>query len=166
MGPLMGATVILTGAASYVPLLSILSIVCYIAVPALAFVMLRRGFAEDNCRSTFSSLWLQGICTFFFGGLLMAVIVFAALRWIWPGYISDQMNLLLEILSQSSDPAAAEWIDVIERLKSTGNLPTPIQIVLELIYMVVFTGSLLSMLLSMVVRARRRPSQTPPPFEN
>ncbi|MCM1033189.1 MAG: DUF4199 domain-containing protein [Odoribacter sp.] len=164
MGPLMALAVILMGATAYVSWLAWSAIICFLAVPALATFMLSRGFAEDKRRSSFSALWLQGICTFFFGALLMALIVFCALRWIWPGFISDQICVLTEILSQSTDPDAAMWIKSIERMRETGNMPTPIQIALELIYFAVFTGSLLSMLLSMLIRLRR-PRVTPPSFK-
>lgn len=162
MGPLMGLALILMGASSYIPLIAIPAMVAFIAVPTLLYILLRRSYELDNGRSSFSALWLQGICAFFFGGLLMGVIIFVSLRWLWPGYVTDQINTLVEILEQSPDPNAQLWIKTIDTMRDSGNMPTPIQIVLELIYLVVFTGSLLSMLLSMVVRARRRP--TPPPF--
>ena len=49
---------------------------------------------------------------------------------------------------------------------SVWSLPAPIEVSLEMIYMAVFSGSLLSMVLALIVRARRprRDTPTPPPF--
>lgn len=164
MGPLMAVTVIMMGAAGYVPLLALPAVFGFIAVPITAYILLSRSFREDGGRSTFSALWLQGICGFFFGGLLMAVAVFVALRWVWPGYITDQMRLLAELLAQQPAAEAEQLSRLFEKSVAAGNVPAPIDMALELIYVVVFTGSLLSMLLALLIRARRRPE--PPKFEN
>lgn len=164
LGPVMAIAVLLSGATSYVAWLAIPAILAIAAVPATATVLLRRGYAEDNYRSTFSALWLEGICAFFFGGMLMGVVAFAAMRWIWPGYIMDQVNTLIDILSASLAEDNIRMAHNLRAMADNGELPAPIDLVLELIYIAVFTGSLLSMLLSLLIRSRRRP--TPPPYDN
>lgn len=164
MGPLMALVVILMGACGQVPILGIPALVCICVVPIVAYVMLSRGYREDNCQSTFSALCMQGISTFFFGGLLMAVAIYVSLRWIWPTYIADQMRFLSEILAQQPGPEAKQLTDMVDKLIVTGNVPTPIEVALEQLYIVVFTGSLLSLFLSLVIRSRRRP--TPPKYDN
>lgn len=163
MGPLMTVIALLVGATSYIPWLGLPSLAAMLAVPAVAYVMLWRGFKASDFKASFSALWLEGICAFFFGGMIMGALVFVALRWVWPGFIADQMRLLVDILSSSTDPSASDMADGLSKSLERGIVPAPIDIVLELIYIVVFTGSLLSMLLSLLVRARR-PSVTPPPF--
>lgn len=163
IGPLMALIVILMGACGQVPVLAIPVMIGICAVPCVAYLMLSRGYREDEYRSSFSALWLQGICTFFFGGLLMALAIYVALRWVWPTYIADQMRFLSQVLSQQSGPEAQQLADMVAQLVSTGNLPTPIDVALEQIYFVVFSGSLLSMLLSMIIRSRR--PVTPPNFD-
>ena len=164
-GPILAAAVILAGAVSYVPWLSLPALIAIAAVPTIMYITLRRGFREDGYRSTFSALWLQGICTFFFGSLLMGVAVYVSLRWIWPEFITDQMNILMQILNDSGDADAGQVAEAIDRMLQNGTLPTPIDIALELMYLAVFTGSLLSMLLAAIIRAGR-PRTTPPPFTN
>ncbi len=164
MGPLMAVVVILMGATGYVSLLGVPAIFGLMAVPCVAYIMLARSYREDDGRSTFSALWLQGICAFFFGGMLMAVAVFVALRWVWPGFITEQMRMMGELLAQQSGAEAEQLARVFRKSVESGNVPSPIDIALELIYVVVFTGSLLSMLLSLIIRSRRR--TTPPKFDN
>lgn len=164
MGPLMALVVILMGACGRVPVLGIPALVGICLVPIVAYVMLSRGYREDNCQSTFSALCMQGISTFFFGGLLMAVVIYVSLRWVWPTYIADQMRFLSEILAQQPGPEAKQLTDMVDKLIATGNVPTPIEVALEQLYIVVFTGSLLSLFLSLVIRSRRQP--TPPKYDN
>jgi len=54
----------------------------------------------------------------------------------------------------------------LQKAAEARSLPTPIEVSLEMIYMAVFSGSLLSMVLALIVRARRprRDTPTPPPF--
>lgn len=163
IGPLMTAVAVLVAATAYIPWLGLPSLALIVAVPAVAYVMLWRGFKESGFKASFSALWLQGICAFFFGGLIMGALVFIALRWVWPGFIADQMRLLADILASSTDSDAVDMATGLRKSMEHGNLPAPIDIVLELIYVAVFTGSLLSMFLSLLIRARR-PRITPPPF--
>lgn len=164
MGPLMALILMMGAASSYFPVLMLLSFAGMIAVPSLMYFMLARTWFRSNMTSTFSALWLQGICTFFFGGLIMGLLVFVALRWVWPSFIFDQLDMLNQILSSSTDPEARNWLRALDNARAEGMIPTPAEVVVELIYIVVFSGSLLSMILSAVVRMRRRP--TPPPFNN
>lgn len=164
MGPLMAFILVMGAASSYVPVLSLLSLLGMVAVPSVMYIMLARTWLRSNMSATFSALWLQGICTFFFGGLIMGLLVFVALRWVWPSFIFDQIDQLTEILGSSSDPEARDWLTAINTARAKGLIPSPAQVVVQLIYIVVFSGSLLSMILSAVVRMRRR--SVPPPFNN
>ncbi|MDE6287961.1 MAG: DUF4199 domain-containing protein [Muribaculaceae bacterium] len=165
MGPLMTAVAVLVAATAYLPWLGLPSLALILAVPAVTYVMLWHGYKESGYKASFSALWLQGICASFFGGLIMGALVFIALRWVWPGFIADQMRLLAEILSSSTDSDTVSMATAVNKSLEQGNLPAPIDIVLELIYVAVFTGSLLSMLLSLIIRSRR-PQVTPPPFND
>jgi len=165
MGPLLALTVLLIGASAYVPVLFFAAIAAMIAVPTFAYILLARSF-KARPFSTFSALWLQGICTFFFGSLIMAVASYVCMRWLYPTFIADQINAVVEIYGAIDDPDARSMASMLQKASETKSLPTPIEVSLEMIYMAVFSGSLLSMVLSLVVRSRGRRgnSPTPPPF--
>ena len=131
--------------------------------PAVAYMQLRRTMATQPSLATFSALWLQGICAFFFGGAIMAALCYAAMRWIWPGFIIDQVQTVIEIYGAVNDPEAQDIARTLQRLMDSHSLPSAIDIALELLYVAVFTGSLLSMLLSLIIRKTRR--LKPPQFK-
>lgn len=161
-GPVMALAVFLSGATGYEPWLAIPALIALGAVPVLEYFMLRASFRRDGCKTTFSALWLQGICGFFFGSLLMGAAVLAILRWGYPTYITDQMHILADMFAASPDESSIDYARAINHMIETGTGPTATDLALELMYLTVFLGSLLSMVLSALVRGRRRP--TPPPF--
>ncbi len=166
MAPLLAVVVSLFGAMPFVSWLFFPTMLLAATVPVLAYILLKRGYAEDMGKSTFSALWLHGICIFFFGSLLMAVFTFAMMRWAFPNYIIDMMRMCIDVLNAAKDAQASQLADVFEKAIKTGQIPQAIDIVIELIYLAVLTGSMLSMLLSLIIRSGRKPSPTPPPFNN
>ena len=165
MGPLLAAVVVLFGAMPFVAWLLIPTTLLAISVPALTFILLKRSYAEDNGKSSFSALWLHGICIFFFGGLLMAVAAYTAMRWVWPTYIVDMMQLCIETLKATPDAYAIEWGKTLGKAIELGKIPQAADVVVELIYFAVLTGSFLSMVLSMIIRSGRR-TTLPPSINN
>lgn len=161
MGPLMALTVVLIGASTYVAWVGIAGLLCALAVPVLAYWRLAVSYRESAAAMSFPALWLQGISMFFFGGLVMAVVAFVAMRWAVPGFIGHQIDMIVNIYSSSGDPTAIATAKTFEKLRSTGALPSPLDMALELLYIAVFSGSILSATYAWLIR-RRRP--TPPPF--
>ncbi len=166
MGPLLALTAVLMGATTYVPGLFFLAVAAMIAVPATAYVMLAKAYKARPAQSTFSALWLQGICMFFFGSLIMAVVAYICMRWLCPSFVSDQVSTVVAAYGSLDDPDAQAVASTLQKAADSHSLPTPIEISLELIYMAVFSGSLLLMVLSLAVRSRGRRNNgaTPPPF--
>lgn len=164
LGPLMAGTCLLLGLCAYHAWAVIPFAVLAFAVPAALYVMLGRAYREDRRASTLAALWLQGICGFFFGGLLMSLVVYAALRWAFPSFIYDQARMVVDLYGSMDNPDAREVARVMERAVRAHALPSPMEVALELLYFVVFTGSLLSVIFAAVIRRRGR--RTPPPFNS
>ncbi len=167
LAPLLIAVCLCMGASIYHPMLILPTLVFMIAVPTVIYITQLRTFVRRPGTSTLSALWLQGICMFFFGSLIMGVVAYASMRWIWPGFINDQVNAAIEIYGSFPDPDVQTLVKGIERARDTRSLPTPIDITLELMYLVVFTGSMLSLLSALIVRAiGRNSNRTQPPQYN
>lgn len=165
LGPLLTVVAIMMGATSYVPWLFLPTLLGMAVVPVVVYAMLGCSFRADGGKSTFSALWLQGICAFFFGSLIMGLMVYIAMRWVYPSYILDQMHMLADMFAARPDPDSQKWVTAINRSIAEGAVPTPITMAMELIYVSVFTGSLLSMIMALMIRSRRRGS-IPPPFKS
>lgn len=161
LGPLLSLAIVLVGVTVYRPWAFFPAVAAMVAVPVVTWLRLRRGHAEDSGRSTLSALWLQGICGFFFGGLIMALVAYAGMRWVCPSFIADQFRTVIDAYSSIDTPEATQLADTLRRAVEARALPTPIEVALETLYGVVFTGSILSVILAAIVR---RAHKTPPPF--
>lgn len=166
LAPVLAAACLCMGASVYYPMMFLPTMVLMAAVPVITYITQKRTFSRQFQSPTLSALWLQGICMFFFASLIMGLVVYGALRWMWPGFINDQVDLVVSVYGASADPDITTLVKGIERARDTHSLPSPIDVTLELMYMVVFTGSLLSLVSGLIVRATGRSSHSnkPPHF--
>ncbi len=163
LGPVLTVAALLVGATTYNAWMFLPALAATVAVPVVAYMQLRRTMATQASLATFSALWLQGICAFFFGGAIMAALCYAAMRWVWPGFIIDQVQTVIDVYGSVDDAEAQNVARTLQRLMDSHSLPSAIDIALELLYVAVFTGSLLSMLLALIIRKTRRIG--PPKFK-
>lgn len=147
----------------YSALAGVATLAMVIAVPFIIFFFLRRSYRADNCTSPFSALWLHGICIFFFGSLLMALTAYVYLRFINPAYITNIVDMAIEVYGSVDSPDAHEMVSLLQKAKDSHILPTAGGTAVQVIWAGVFSGSLLSMILSAIVRATTRPNLPPPP---
>ena len=159
LGPIMLLYIVLMGASLFAPMWALFSVACCVAVPVLAFFIIRGAFRRNPAFS-FSALWLTGICAFFFGALIMGAGVAAALRWWQPDFLHLVVNHLVEFYNKVPDSNAQIVADTLKKLADSNALPSPVDCALELIYAAVFTGSLVSMLFAAIVRRSGRNRQT------
>lgn len=163
LGPVLTVAALLAGATTYNAWMFLPALAAIAAVPAVAYTQLRHTMATQASLATFAALWLQGICAFFFGGAIMAALCYAAMRWVWPGFIIDQVQTVIDVYGSVNDPDAQNIARTLQSLMDSHSLPGAIDIALELLYVAVFTGSLLSMLLAVIIRKTRRIK--PPEFK-
>ncbi len=134
-------------------LAGMLGLVMAVCVPVTTYMLLRRAYRTDYGTTRFSELWMQGICTFFFGSLIMAVALYIFLEFIEPGYIYAVVGQAVETYRAVGSPEAVEFADMLQKLVDGKMLPSPIMVAVDMIWTVSFTGSVLSLLLSLIVRA-------------
>lgn len=139
-------------AARYAPAALAFPLLC-VAVPVAAWLMLRRSYRVDLGTSTFSALWMHGICIFFFGTLLMAALALVWLRWLEPGLIRESLTAAADTYAQIGTPEAARLAADVHTLLERGMLPRPVDVALALLWAGVASGSILSMALSAIIRA-------------
>lgn len=124
-----------------------------LAVPVLAWWMLRRAYRADGAGSTFSMLWMHGICIFFFGMLLMAGLALVWLRWLEPGLVHESMAQAADVYAQLPSPQAQAMAADVRTLIDHGMVPRAIDVALALLWAGVFSGSILSIILAAIIRA-------------
>ena len=61
---------------------------------------------------------------------------------------------MIELYSQAEFSRSREAIDILTRARDQNLIPKPIDIAVDMLWFIVFTGSLLSMLMALLARAR------------
>ena len=138
-----------------VPLLSMTALLMMAGVPVVTYVFLRRSYVADYGTTRFSALWMQGIVMFFCGSLILALVSFVFMQWIVPDYIVSTMRSVIELYSGSDLQQGREAAELLQTAMDSGMVPKPIQVSMELLWSGVFTGSILSIVVALIVQARK-----------
>lgn len=135
------------------PWCAIASLVLIIGVPVCIFIMLRRSYVADNGTTIFSSLWMEGIAIFFFGGLIASIVAMVYMRWIVPTFFEDRIDILIDTYnSMEGMPRAKEAAEMLQAARDQKLLPKPIELTVDMLWLIVFSGSILSMVMSWLVQ--------------
>lgn len=160
-GFLMGimlVVVFISGSLSFrYPLAATLSPILMIAgVPLLTYILLRRSYVKDNGLTLFSSLWMQGIVTFFCGTLILAIVMYGYMRWYNPEFMREMVGYMADFYdSMPENPKGHEVSQIFHTMLDEDLFPSAINVAIESIWLGVFSGSILSMLVAIAVRARK-----------
>ncbi|MDE6395709.1 MAG: DUF4199 domain-containing protein [Muribaculaceae bacterium] len=131
-----------------------LSLVLMCFTPYLAWRYVRKHWIARQIPSSFSAVWLTGICIFLFGAIILALGIYIILGLIFPGWIEAQTLVAAERLA--SAPETYEQSRTIMEILRQGLLPSPISVAVSMIWLVGFTGSLWSLIFAFIATRSRR----------
>jgi hypothetical protein len=140
-------------------MLGFLAFALTIAVPFVVYYMIKRDYLRYPNMRFFSALWMHGICTFFFGSVLLAAAMSVFLRFIEPTFIIDNLNNAISVYRSLGVAEANEMADAMQSLIDKHMVPSAISFAMTSIWSVVFSGSMLSLLLSLLVRTFNKTDQ-------
>lgn len=126
--------------------------VLFVGVPFYCFRRLRRSYVRSGGLLNISALWMQGIVMFACASLIAALAVYVYLRWVDPAYFHNLGDMLMEAASMQG---AAEQQQVQMMVDNVLSVVTPVNFVIELILMTIFSGSILSLLMAMIVPLKK-----------
>ncbi len=116
-----------------------------LCVPVVVYFVMRRYRYQVGEQCYFSQLWMMGILLFFFVSLINSLAQYVYFVYINPGYIKAQFLAAVEFMESfrpvMSDPSL---LDTIKEGLEKGNVPSPMSVVVERIWVNLFFGSLLS----------------------
>lgn len=133
------------------PLLLLAAIVMIAATPAIIYPMLRRYKTIMHGFAPFASLWLLGIMIFLFGSLICSAVTYLWMQYVMPTFIYDQVMAAIELYKTLPGNEAAEVVKVMESVVQHHALPSPIEVVVQMIMLTTFLGSLVSMALALII---------------
>lgn len=140
-----------------VSLLGLLSSAMMFGVPFIIYYFLRKTYVEERGFTIYAALWMQGIIAFAGGGLFLAVMVYCYIRWIDTDFIANQVSMLIDVYGSVDNPRTREMVDIMRQIQSQGAYPSARDVVTQMELAIVFTGSILSMLMALLVRLRGVP---------
>lgn len=132
-----------------------------VAAPAVVYPMLRRYRTSMRGYAPFASLWMLGILVFLFGSLICGMVTYVWLQYVMPMFIYDQVMMAIDLYKGIPGDDAAEVVRVMEAIVERHALPSPIEVVVQMIMLTTFLGSLVSMALASVLSLRRVPPRIP-----
>lgn len=144
-------------ASTSAPFAAIPAIAMMLGVPFLTYYFLRRTHCEAHGMTAFSALWMQGIVMFACGSLIFGLVSYLFLRWGDADFIRNVMVSAVEYYDSLPDPSGqyARMSDELEMMLRHKAIPTAATMTAAWMWLIVFSGSLLSMLVAAVARLRR-----------
>lgn len=137
--------------------LLLLAMAMIIATPAVIYPMMRRYRSAMHGYAPFASLWMVGLMTFAFGSLICGIVTYVWLQYVMPTFIYDQVQVAIETYKNMPGDSAAEMVDMMETVVERHALPTAMEVVVQMIMLTTFLGSILSMILAGILGVRRIP---------
>lgn len=133
-------------------LLSLVGIAAFFAVPLIAFRIMRYSYAAGGCRMQFAGVWLEGILMFLFGAMILSVGAYVFFRWIDPDYIMRMLRIYVDMSEKNG--VSDGLTDAARQILEINYMPKPIDMIMSIIWAVGFSGSILSLILTPIVRMR------------
>lgn len=100
---------------------------------------------------------------FLCGSLIAGAVTTIYLKWINPDFIVNLLHRAIEVWRSSDLSNAREMAAVAQKMIDYNLVPSAIEIAVEMIWLSVFSGSILSLLMSLLARSKsvRRNAEIP-----
>lgn len=138
------------------PILSFVAILMFAAVPFIIYKLLRKTYLHENCMTTLSGLWMQGIVIFACGAAICASVSVVYMKWLNPQYIYTMMTRAIDFYGAMEEPRAREVADLLQKLIDMKAVPTAAAVAMEMLWLLIFSGSLLSLLMALLAKSKMR----------
>lgn len=134
--------------------LSAITMALVLSVPFALYFLLRRSYRKSMFTLEYASLWMEGIVSFACAGAILALAVYLYIRLIDQDYIERMVDLGATVYSEVEGERAKDVADLMKLIKETKAYPTPRLVSLEILLSSVFTGSILTMAIALLVKSR------------
>lgn len=138
------------------PMASVPALAMMFGMPFLTFFFLKRTHVAAHRMSVFSALWMQGITMFACASIIFGLAAYCYLKWVNPGYVLGVLGQVAELYSQSPQESAQLLARECDMIVKSGAAPPASGVVMSMMWMVMFSGSMLSMVCALCVRVSAR----------
>ena len=133
-------------------LLGLLGELMLLAVPFIAYAIMRSGLKAAKWRSTFSAVWMHGIMMFLCGSLILGITSYAYLRFVNTTCIAESFRFAADFYLSQPEAELRQMGQMLENTIKHNGLPTPISLSFGLMWLGSFSGAMLSLLEAMLLK--------------
>lgn len=145
---------LLSGLGSWAGIATLLVWAGSVGLPFFFYTLLRRNYAEASFTSGLAELWAQSLMSFVLASMLQAAVVYCVLRFMVPDFISSQIETAIANLESTGTPEGEIWASSFRRIIDETGVPTPVDVVANLIVFNVLCGAIIGLADSIVLRVR------------
>ncbi|MDE5900313.1 MAG: DUF4199 domain-containing protein [Muribaculaceae bacterium] len=157
-GVYLGALSVCMLAGLRVSVLEVLFLILAVGVPFYCFRRQRRSYVSAGGSLAVAPLWMQGIVMFFCGSIIMALVTMIYLQWVDPDYLAYLKAMVTESVALDPGAFAASGIKPAD-IDNLFAIITPAKFAVEMLWLSIFTGSILSLLTAVIVPLKRIPQK-------
>ena len=136
-------------------LLSFIGLILIFAIPVVLFRYMGKYHIAHIDKSNFSSLWTLGTLTFLCGALICSIVSYIWLEYVIPGFIYEQAESTLAVYEQIPEFKDNELTKALRIAIENNDLPSPIQLVIQMLWFSFSAGVIVSLLLAPLAKLKR-----------
>lgn len=136
------------------PLISMIGFVMIFTAPIMLFRYMRKFYKTHPDSSPITTLWSLGTFTTLFGSLICALVSYIWLQYVVPTFIIDQAKMAIATYEQIPELANNEFVELLRKAVKEKLLPSPITIVLQLIWATTSLGVIGSIFIAPFAKIR------------
>lgn len=137
------------------------SLLMLLCIPVVVYYAMRKYDVTSGLKTYFAQLWMMGIMLFFFTSLISSLAQYIYYVYINPDYIRVQFQSAVALMESldlmAKDPSL---LDAMKEGLEKGNVPSPMSVVVERMWVNLFFGSLLSAAIAWLVKLRAKSNLT------
>ena len=145
----------------YYSVANLIALALFAGTPFVLYRIMMVYHRNNSYISFFSLLWMMGIMLFFFTSLISSLAQYIYYVYINPDYIRVQFQSAVELMESldlmAKDPSL---LDAMKAGLEKGNVPSPMSVVVERMWVNLFFGSLLSAAIAWLVKLRAKSNLT------
>lgn len=136
-------------------LISMAGMLLFIASPILVFKFMRKFHNSHLSTSTFGSVWTLGVMIYLCASMICGIVTYIWLQYVMPGFILEQAQTALATYEAIPELKNHAITTTLRQAIENHLLPTPIVIVFQMMWITIFSGMIVSLILSPLARMRR-----------
>jgi hypothetical protein len=136
-----------------VAMLNLVALLLFVGISGLTYFFLRKAYRHGGIgMKRLSALWMQGITMFACAAIILGAVSYVYMRWIEPHFILNVCKYGIDYYTSLHTEEADKLAESLQQIISNGALPQVSTLVMAWMWLTVFGGSLLSLVVAMLLR--------------